>query len=263
MVSSSYCTEIVRNYAAAISDQIAVETNRDGCVILTPFLRPDGDFIEVAAESGADGFVQLTDMGETIAFLHLSGLSLSRRVLNDIRRVSHRYGVDLSINELVISAQTTSDINPLHALLQATLGVAALIEKRRPYVRGRFDEEVEAAIIVQGRPYDNDYSVSGAKDRHTVRFHVNGSLRILAQPFSQTNEQAARAVFERWFYRFHDILQRQSAWLCYVLLDDRGDRKLVWTPHVQVPLKDVAHVHIVPWSEKQQFLEVLVPHGRR
>ncbi|MEK7806563.1 MAG: hypothetical protein AAB528_02420, partial [Chloroflexota bacterium] len=60
MVRSSYCTEIVRNYAAAISDQIAVETNQDGCVILTPFLRPDGDFIEVAAESGADGVVRLT-----------------------------------------------------------------------------------------------------------------------------------------------------------------------------------------------------------
>lgn len=263
MMSSSYCTEIVRNYAAAISDQISVESNRHGCVILTPFLLPDGDFIEVAAESGVDGVVRLTDMGETIAFLHSSGLSISRRVLNDIRRVSHRYGVDLSINELVIGAQTSSDINPLHALLQAALGVAALIEKRRPYVRGRFDEEVEAAIIVQGRPYDNDYTVLGEKDRHTVRFHINGGLPVLAQPFSQTNEQAARALFERWFYRFHDILQRQSTWLCYALLDDRGERKLVWTPHVQVPLRDVKNLHIVPWSEKQQFLEVLVPQGRR
>jgi hypothetical protein len=255
MVEIHRCEDIVRTYVRAVFEGVSVEQYGDGCVVLTPFLRPDGDFIEVAAETRPDGSIQLTDMGETVAFLHLSGLFLSRRVLGDVRRVSHRYGVELAVNELVIGVNSASDINPLHALVQAALGVAALIEKRRPYARLRFDEEVEATIIAQGRRYDPNYRVFGAKDRHTVRFHIDGNLRVLVQPFSQTNEQAARSVLERWHWRFYDILQRDRSWRCYALLDDRGDRQSVWTPHAQLPLSDL--VQLVPWSLRERFLEVL------
>ena len=129
------CQTIVQQYVTAISDELEIEPHGDGCVITTPFMRPDGDFVELMAEHSQSGALRITDMGESLTFLHLSGLSLSQRILNDIRRVSTRYGVSLSLNELVVEVSDTSDFNPLHAMIQATMNVSSLIEKRRPNVR--------------------------------------------------------------------------------------------------------------------------------
>ena len=249
------CQTIVQQYVTAISDELEIEPHGDGCVITTPFMRPDGDFVELMAEHSQSGALRITDMGESLAFLHLSGLSLSQRILNDIRRVSTRYGVSLSLNELVVEVSDTSDFNPLHAIIQATMSVSSLIEKRRPNVRLQFDEVVEAEIIAQGRAYDPVFPVQGNRDRHIVRFHIDSGSQLLAQPFSQASEQAARAITERWFYRFTDILQRDDRWNCYALLDDRGARQAVWTDHVRRPLRDL--VKLVSWSQKDEFLEAI------
>ena len=159
------------------------------------------------------------------------------------------------MNELVVEVDNSPDFNPLHAMIQATMSVSGLIEKRRPYARLQFDEVVEAEIISQGRAYDSSLPIQGKRDQHIVRFHINSGRQLLVQPFSQATAQAARAVIERWFYRFTDILQVDASWNCYALLDDRGDRQAIWTDHVRRPHADL--VNLVAWSQKDEFLEVI------
>lgn len=254
MTSGNKCEQVVHGYLEELDQEVVVEPIVDGCVIITPFLMPDGDYLEVTARFLPSGTVRLTDTGETISFLWLNGLSLSRTILQDVRRIARRYGTSLNRNQLVVDSDEGD--NPLHRLIQAILGVASLIEKRRPYARLNFAEEVEAAIIAQGSNYDSPYQVSGKQESHTVRFHLNSDRHILAQPLSQASEPAARAVAERSYYLFDDILNQASNWKCFALVDDRGNRKAIWTEHALTPLRPVCTV--VQWSEeKEDFLRVL------
>ena len=138
MTSQSLCQDLVRNYLGALGQEAELENIPGGCLITTPFLMPDNDNIQLFARSRANGSVQLTDTGDTIRFLWINGLSLSRTTMGDIRRITKRYGVNLARNELVVDAE--GDENPLHQLIQAVLGVSALIEKRRPHAKFNFDE---------------------------------------------------------------------------------------------------------------------------
>ena len=253
------CEAITRQYIEALSGDLKVEPYGRGCIITTPFMRADGDFVELMAELGQSGTIRLTDMGESLAFLHLHGLSLSKRILGDVRRISGRYGVNLNINELVVEVDEAADSNPLHALIQAVTSVSDLVEKRRPRTRILFDETVEGEIIARGRAYDTNIPIQGLRQRHVVGFHINNGAHLLAQPFSPANENSARATIERWFYKFSDILEKDDSWDCYAVLDDRGGRERVWTNDAQRPLAGL--VKLVAWSRKEEFLEAIGPRA--
>ena len=97
----------------------------------------------------------------------------------------------------------------------------------------------------------------GRNETHTVRFHVNGSRRILVQTLSQSSESAARGIAEQSYYLFEDILKEEPDWRCFSLLEDRGNRKEIWTAHAVIPLQDKATV--IQWSDgKEEFLQALV-----
>lgn len=256
MTSDSTCERLVRDYIDELAESVTLRGLGNGCVITTPFLMPDGDFVEVEARFLPNGVVQLTDSGDTISFLWLNGLSLSRNILGDARRIARRYGVSLARNELVVEQKEQE--NPIHNLVQAILGISALIEKRRPHARINFAEEVEAAIIARGSNYDSPFLVRGQNESHSVRFHVNGGRRIIAQTLSQSSESAARGIAERSYYLFDDILRKEPSWRCFGLLDDRGNRKEFWTEHAMIPLRNKATV--IGWSEgKEEFLQILTP----
>ena len=249
------CEQVVQTYLKGLTDDVQLETTDQGCLVVTPFLLPDGDYVEVSVINLPDGTVRFTDEGETINSLWLNGLSLSRSILEDIRRIGRLHGVSVARNELIIQGDEAD--NPLHRLIQAIQATAALIEKRRPFPRLDFNEEVEATIIASGNTYDSPYTVSGREESHTVRFHLDGNRRILAQPLSPATEQAARVAAERSYYLFDDILNHTPGWNCFALLDDRGNKRAVWTDRTLIPLR--ARAKFLLWSEgKQEFLDALV-----
>ena len=258
MTDTHHCETVVRQYVEAMSAGLEIEPHGDGCIVMTPFMRPDGDFVELMVAHGEDGALRLTDMGESVAFLHLSGLSLSRQIMGDIRRIASRYGVSLAQNELVVEDQVAPDLNPVHALIQAMMGVSGLVEKRRLNARIRFAETVEVDIIAQRLAYDVAFQVQGKRKRHTIGLHIDGKSRFLIQPLSHRNENAAKSTAEKWFHKFSDILDGDNSWQCYVLLDDRGSRK-AWTADARRPLGNL--VNVVPWSEKEVFLHAIAPGG--
>lgn len=251
------CELTVNQYLEAIREEMVTSDSEFGCSIITPFTRPDGDFIEVLAER-RDGQIVLSDMGETLAYLYLSGLSVGRALQNNARRIGNRYGITLDLNELNIEVQDEARLGEaMHNLVQTVLNVAALIEKRRPYVNLRFEEEVEGTIISQGRRYDPDFQVHGIKETHTVKFHVDSNLNLLIQPMSQATEIQARRLAERWNYYFNDILALNPSSQPLAVLDDRGERESIWDTHAITPLEGVAT--LIRWSERGKLIDLLSP----
>lgn len=256
MSSANGCAEIVSQYLARLSTDFEVSPSNGGCYVATPFTRPDGEVIEFEMITLPDGRVRLADMGDTLGYLYVNGLTLTRGVLNRAMDIARGYGVSFERNALVVELDGDSPVagEELHRLLQATLAVTHLVQGRRAGGRVVFDDEVESFIIQAGVTYDSDYRVRGLREAHTFKFYVNTGANLLIQPLSAATASAAHSLAERWAYRFIDAVQQYERLHPVVVLDDRRNRTGVWTEAAQAPINDFA----ILWENREQLEDMLV-----
>ncbi len=247
------CVQTVDAYLRQMSSDFEVYQLDDGCFVSTPFVRPDGEAIEVQLEAHRDNQVRLSDMGDSLGYLYANGLTLSKSVMESAHRISGGFGVTLSRNTLVVDTDDESIGDALHRLIQTTIAVTGLIQKRRPRTRVRFDDEVESLIIHSGATYDIGFRVQGQRQQHIMKFHVDSGRNLLVHPVSAATEASAQSWAERVAYRFTDIRERSDRWRLTSVLDDRGQRARVWTASALVPIEEYA----IRWSEKDRLEELV------
>ena len=251
------CEEVIGDYLTQLQADFYSSPEDNACFLATPFVRPDGESIEIELRALPDGHVRISDMGDTLNYLYVNGLTLSRSVMAVAHQISETYGVFLHRSQLNIQVDAESIGSGIHGLIQATLGVSDLIQKRRPTSRVAFDDEVESFIIYSGVTYDSDYVVRGRRERHTIKFHVDSGRNLLIQPLHAAQESAARSWAERLAYRFGDILSQGLSWRPVVVLDDRNERSEVWSERAMTPIRDYA----IGWSDRSA-LESMLKNGR-
>lgn len=259
MISSGLCQQIVSSYLNELQEEFEVSDSRAGCYIVTPFTRPDGEYIEVEVTTEPDGQIRITDMGDTLGYLYVNGLRLSRNTLDNTRDICKQFDVSLVRSELVTTPHTERDFGEIfHGFLQAILSVTNIIQKRRPNPRIQFDDEVESLIIYSGVTYDVGYPVRGMRASHTVKFHVNSARNILIQPIAASTESTAFSWAERWAYRISDIRQHQngSDWRFVAVLDDRSQRREIWNNRTLAPIQEYA----ILWEERERLSDLLKPN---
>jgi len=255
MSTVGQCEQLITSYLQHMEHNLKGTPTDDGCVVLTPFIRPDGEAIELAVVMQSDGRFRLTDMGDTLGYLYVNGLTLSRAVLENVRKACRRFDTSLEGATLAVPLEEQLVIGEgLHRLVQTVLEVTALIQKRRPIERITFDAEVESLIIISGRVYDPDYAIQGQRSVHEVRFHVNSNRRMLIQPLSAASESGAFAWAERWAYRFDDILRREDRWHCIAILDDRGEKSQIWSDRALRPIRNFA----IQWQVRDELSAMLI-----
>ena len=253
MSAAVKCDEVTRRYLDYLSADFAVAPSANGCYLVTPFLRPDGEAIELEIAPLPNGTVRLDDMGDTLGYLYTNGLALTRSVLDQARGIARKHRVDLRQSSLTINSDAALPGDETHRLLQAVMEVSGLVHGRRSSGRVDFDTEVEAFIIGAGVVYDVDFKVSGHLEPHTFKFYVNSARNLLIQPITAASEAAAHSWAERWAYRFSDTMAKSETWRPVAALDDRGDRKDVWTPRARTPIQDNA----ILWADREKLLEML------
>ena len=247
------CSDAIARYLATLNDEFQIVGGGEECVMATPFVRPDGEGIEVELTIRQDGTAQLSDMGSTISYLYVNGLTLSRSLMDQAKSVARSHGVQVQRNALSISIGQESVGQSIHGLIQAALEVSSLIHKRRPTSRVQFDDELESFIIQSGATYDVGFTVGGQRESHTIKFHVNSGKNLLIQPVSASAEAAARTWAERLAYRFADIRNMDQMWHPVAVLDDRSSRAEVWTKHALTPVEEYA----IKWSQQDELTSLL------
>ena len=258
MINLDRCDAIVDTYLNELRGQFSSTRSENRCLITTPFVRSDGEAIELSVEVAPTGMIRVGDMGDTLGYLYVNGLTLSRSVVDSASRISRSFGTSLQRGQIVVQVQNTEQLGQaLQGVLQSVLAVSDLIQKRRTSEQANFDAEVESAIISTGNVYDTDYTIRGRISPHKLRFHINSSRRLLIQPLSAASETGAFGWAERWAYRFNDILQMDSGWRCLAVLDDRGGRSKVWSDRASQPLSSYA----VLWSERVKMEDLLTQHS--
>ena len=254
LTSDNACADVVGKYLSILSKDFAVSPVEGGCHVTTPFTRPDGEAIEFEITTLPGARTRLADMGDTLGYLYVNGLTLTRGVLKKATDIARGYGVSVERNMLVVEIHSEVAGEELHRLIQATLAVTHLVQGRRASGRVVFDDEVESFIIQTGVTYDSDYQVRGLREGHTFKFHVNSGAHLLIQPLSAAGESAAHTIAERWAYRCMDVVQGNEPLRPVVLLDDRNTRSDIWTLEAQAPVNGFA----ILWGDKEHLGEMLV-----
>lgn len=255
MNATAQCVDAVQKYLDVLSADFEVTPSENGCYVLTPFLRPDGESIELEIVSLPNGNVRIGDMGDTLGYLYANGLTLTKSVLDKARRIARRHRVALHQNVLLVSGEATLTGDEIHRLIQAGIEVSALIQGRRSAGRVIFDTEVESFVIQSGVVYDVDFNVTGQLEPHTYKFHINSGRNMLIQPITAATEATAHSWAERWAYRFADTIAQTAEWQPVAVLDDRGNRQSVWTPRARAPMGDKA----ILWADRELLAGMLVP----
>ena len=265
MTSATY-TNVAEQYLRWLSSEIETHPLDEGYVVSIPFERPDGEYIGLEINSLPGGNIRITDMGDTLGYLFVNGLTLSDNMIDRAKHISKRYGVSLEDGPLAIEAEPESIGEAFHQIVQATIAVTDLIQMRRstkPHVV-RFDDAVESVIRHSGATYHTKYKIPGRLEDHTFAFHVNSGRNLLIQPITAAGEDAAHAMAERWAYRFYDVIQSNKIWRPHAVLDDRSEHldaesmsisreRVIWTPRAVAPISEYA----IAWTERDKLAALL------
>ena len=254
MTADNVCADVVSKYLARLSEDFEVSASDEACYVTTPFTRPDGEVIEFEITILPSGRTRLGDMGDSLGYLYVNGLTLTRSMMDRARNIARGYDISFERNALVVESNSEVVGADAHRLIQASLAVTSLVHGRRSAGRVIFDDEVESFIIQSGVTYDSDYHVRGSREAHTFKFHVNSGANLLIQPLSAATESAAHSAAERWAYRFIDTVERNQHLRPVVVLDDRNVRSSVWTTGAQAPISDFS---IILWEDKEHLRETL------
>lgn len=224
------CKRIVEEYVRTLEGAFTVHATDSGCVIVTPFARRDNDLIEIGVEPQPDGGFLLTDYGETMAYLALIGVNVSRSV--ELRRVvsqaARRFNVE--VEQADISTYATEDTlgEALRNMIGAVSDLAYLVYKRRRRPPLSFDEKVEKILIDEGFGYDKNYPIRGKTELHRFRFYVDSGHRALIEPLAATSVSAALSKAERLAFRWTDIGEVRAEYQKIAVLDDHADYRSLW-----------------------------------
>ena len=249
---------VITQYLNWLFGEFEIESSDSGCFLVTPFEKPDGEGITLELENLPNGNILINDMGDTLGYLFVNGLTLSKSVMNKAIFISKCHGVTFEGSFLSIETKPEDTGRAVHELIQTVIAITGLIHLRRSTTtrRTKFDNEVESLIIRSGATYESDYQVMGTREKHNFRFYVNSGPNILIQPLTATTESAALKLSERWAHHFQDTIQSEENWYPVAVLDDGIDKspeKRIWTPAALAPIKEFA----IPWTENARLSELL------
>lgn len=248
------CGEIAKQYLETLSDRFVCEPMGDVLRIITPYLYPNNDLIEVFVQELSSATVKVTDSGETLRHLHSQGFDVAARSKRRgmVEIIASRTGVDVVLGQLTKIGQITDLGDVLFDVIVAARGVSDLIYTSRAYEPATFAEEVGRFLSENGLEYDSPVKLTGQTGRvYTVQFRLHLGPTYL-EPLSPRQTSGSRAqvntVLRMWF----DCNGNLGADRKISLLNDIDIR---WRPDDVVILERVSTV--LNWSRRQELVSRL------
>ena len=229
--------------------------------IRTPYLYPDGDYIDLFCKVDDGGVVTVSDLAETTGWLRMQTAS-SRRSPKQARLIEDAcvtHGIEFYRGMLQARCRPGDELaQVVTRVAQAALRVSDLWFTFRTQAAESIADEVAEFLSEREFGFMRAEKLAGRSGRGwTVDFHVRTELRSsLVQVLSTGNRATARRVSEHVLAAWHDLSHLLVAGpeaLTFVsLFDDTAD---VWTDEdlrLVNSLSTVSH-----WSRPDEFAAVL------
>jgi len=219
--------------------------------IVTPYMYPDNDLIEVFIEDIAGNRVRATDLGETLRHLESLGLDLlaSRKRQFLLEQITQRIHVNVQRGKLEKEGSVDEVGTLLVDVAAAAHGVADLIYTSKAYEPATFPEEVSMLLTENNIEHEKRHRVIGdTGKKYWVSLRINGhkDAEILVEALSPSQEAAITATVNRAFRLWSDVdgTRRKVSLL--------NDIDYLWKKEDIALLQKVSVIHI--WSKREQFL---------
>ncbi len=122
----------VPEYLSVVESLFEVKRLKEGYLLVTPFQRPDGDYIEVEVRPESGNDIVVMDNGDSLNFLFASGLETGSEELRDmIGLIMSQHGTSIVEDEIRIVTTEDKLGKALHSLLNAAVAVSHLAYRKR------------------------------------------------------------------------------------------------------------------------------------
>ena len=233
--------------------------------IITPLLRQDNDRVTLRIDELKGGRVLITDGGDTIDYLRLSGCAVrtSAPFRKRIHAIGATFGVTIEDEEISLEADERDIAKALATVARAAQHMSYLVYYRRVRTAVRFEDRVEAELIGVGARYKRDAEVWGRTGPHRFGFLVNGASNALLQPLSGTSRASLNDKAERLVFRIKDVREagREArepsaegyhlsvALRFFPVLDDVGRAARLWDRKTVAALEEYSD-GVIRWSSE-------------
>jgi hypothetical protein len=234
--------------------------NGDYVRVRTPFLYPDGDFIDLFLKSANQGGTTVSDLGETVRWLNSNTLSAKRspKQAGLISDISQTHGVEFFRGMLKArSSEPTALADAVTRVSQAALRISDLIFTSRLRSVESVTDEVADFLQELYLPFERNKKLIGRSGKSwRIDFQVSAPqksslISVLSSGSRSAAQQITKSVVATWY----DLSQYKASPepLTFIsLVDDSAD---VWSEedfNLVESISDVAR-----WSVPETLSQLL------
>jgi uncharacterized protein DUF1828 len=196
------CENIVREYLDRLKGEFSCHRTDSRLRLVTPYVYPDNDFIELYVEQLPDGRVRVTDLGEATRHLHTQGFDL-------FASPKRKFIAETAVSRVdaILENGTIYKVGPpeevatmLLDLVIASRGVSDLIYTSRAYEPAPFIDEVAEFLRQEQIPFERRVRVRGESGReYKIPFKIRSVyLNPLSAEFQRSLKPRVDATVRMW-----------------------------------------------------------------
>jgi hypothetical protein len=252
-------SEICQIITRTIGEQFSCSTVKDFVRIRTPYLYPDGDFIDLYLKKKEDGYI-LTDLGETLRWLRMQTVSRKRTKKQEelIRDTLLTFNIHKYKGMLIRRFSKEEEMAAaVTDLSQAAFRISDIWFTFRTRTSESIIDEVAEFLDEQKIKFETNKQFDGRSGRkRKVDFYIKNSdqeslievLSTASKPSANTRADTVHTVWSDLSY-----LQENYGHAQFIsLFDDDID---IWTTENFNLLEQVST--IAYWTRKEEFKDML------
>ncbi|MCH8853651.1 MAG: DUF1828 domain-containing protein [Planctomycetes bacterium] len=248
------CTEATERFVASLQEGFSCQTLEDRIRIITPFIYPDNDLIEVFVEELTRDRIRVTDLGETMRHLVNQGLDVNaspkRRHMVDT--IAAGTGVDVARGELLKEGRLAELGELLLDVMAAARGVSDLILTSRSYEPALFNEEVAQYLREHHIEYEEKVRLTGETGKiYRVAFKAVEANRYI-ETLSPNQPAGLQPVVNRVFRMWSDCNEQLTPRRKITVFNDVD---FVWRQPEVALLSRVSTVSY--WSQRDELVDLV------
>lgn len=258
--------QAISQYAETIRNLFKTRQFEQRWLIVTPFTRPDGEYIELELVPQNGGKVRLTDNCSTVDYLFTSGVDVEAvdfKLLLSL--ITRGFGIETSEEEVYKVASMDSIGHDLHKMLNAILGVSFLAYRRRLLqprqlrARKRFPTLVRDSLNKMKEIAYKSETIKGKLILHSVPFCVsrNEERESLVWPLTAESQNEALERAMMLCFRWIDIKEGGNRYRKIAVVDDGGPKKPTYWENGPMQILNEFSDKVVLWSRRETLEEVL------
>jgi hypothetical protein len=249
------CQEAIESYIASLKEGFSCIPTENKLRIITPYLYPDNDLIEIFVEELPSGQIRVTDLAETLRHLHSRGFDVfespKRKFM--VETIASRTGVEIFQGQLVKIGDVSQLGTILFDVIVTARGVSDLIYTSKTFEPATFLEEVEGFLKNSQIPVEPRVKLLGISGRsYTIHFRVTIGRPRFLQTLSPVAVAGLKpkvdATVRMWVDINHELTPEQKVTIL-------NDVDFEWRPYDINILGRLSTVKY--WTRKEDLLTTL------